>query len=153
QVARSYYLVKKRLYHTAKPIQNMDRNWFTTYQNKSYMVVQVQSPQTNYIESHGHSLANFHLMNAAYHYEPQNISSYGQWKNLWIHKLTIFENRIIHEAKRKHTCYYRLLMDILSYIIRMSENDIHDIQETNEDYRYDEVYKSTITFQRSRDTL
>ncbi|MBP2257315.1 spore coat protein YutH [Virgibacillus campisalis] len=153
QAALAYFLVEKGLYHTAKPIQNMDGNWFTTYQNKSYMVVQVQSPQTNYIESHGHSLANFHLMNAAYHYEPQNISSYGQWKNLWIHKLTIFENRIIHEAKRKHTCYYRLLMDILPYIIGMSENAIQYIQETTEDYRYDEGDQGTITFQRYDDHL
>src|SRR5690625_2214043 len=104
--------------------------------------------------SHGELLADFHQKHTAYGYEPENISSYGQWKQLWINKLMLFEKQIVQEAKLKtNSNYYRLLMDILPYIIGISENAIQYMQETMEDGRYHERSEGTIAFRRYHHNL
>src|SRR5699024_2456921 len=61
---------------------------------------------------------------------------------------------IVQEAKSKtNSNYYRLLMDILPYIIGISENAIQYMQETTEDGRYHEGDQGTIAFQRYHHNL
>lgn len=153
QAALAYYLVENGYNHTAYPIQNVQGNWLTRSQENTYIVAKVNQLQETPLNKHGKILADFHQTNTAYHYEPENISSYGQWKQLWINKLTVFERQIVQEAKKRTNSYYRLLMDILPYIIGISENAIQYIQETTEDHRYHEGDQGTIAFKRYQNNL
>lgn len=149
----AHYLVKKGYAHTAHPVPNHYGEWITNYRDENYLVLKVIQLQENIPSEHGKILAQFHQKNRAYAYEPQHISSYGQWKNLWIDKLTSFEKKIIEEAENHKNNYYRLLMDVLPYIIGISENAIQYVQETNYENRYDQTDQGTITFQRYDDHL
>ncbi|MFD1039467.1 hypothetical protein ACFQ3N_13845 [Virgibacillus byunsanensis] len=148
QAALAYYLAENNYKQVAIPIPNVHGEWFTKYQDKKYLVLQVQSIQDRPHISHGKLLANFHHTGANYSYEPNEISSYGQWKELWIDKITIFENQIGQEAKNNSNRYCELLMDILPYLIGISENAIQYVQESEHETRYHETDQSTITFQR-----
>lgn len=154
QAALAYYLAENGYPHTACPIQNVNGKWFTVSGEDTYITVKVKQFQGKSLRIHGKQLADFHQANASYLYEPEAVSSYGQWKQLWINKLNVFENRVIQEAqKRKNNHYYQLLMDILPYIIGISENAIQYMQETLEDDRYLEVDQGTITFRRYHNNL
>ncbi len=148
QAALAYYLIENNFTHTAFPIQNKYGEWFTTEQGKSYMVLQVQQPMQEHRLSPGTSLAFFHQVGENYDYEPKTISSYGQWKNLWIEKLTLFETNLEQEAKKHPTKYYQLIMDILPYVIGISENAIQYLQESEKDNRFHRADQGTISFRR-----
>lgn len=153
QAALSYYLVENRYNQLALPIQNNNGEWFTNYQERNYMVLQVEQLQGNHSLSDGESLAAFHQVGTSYSYEPKEISSYGQWKQLWIDKLTTFETNMEQEAKNNPTNYYRYMMDILPYIIGISENAIQYIQESERDSRFHESDQGTIAFKRYANNL
>lgn len=149
QAVLAYYLTENGYTYTALPIQNIKGQWFTVKEEGTYIVVKVKQLQENPPDTHGRLLAGFHQMHTAYSYEPEAVSSYGQWKQLWIDKLSVFESRVIQEAKqRENNRYYRLLMDVLPYVIGISENAIQYMQETLEDDRYHEADQGTITFRR-----
>lgn len=149
----AYYLVEQGYNQTAFPIQNKSGDWMTQIDNNKYMVVKVTDIQQHQMYEHGEVLASFHQRNMSYHYEPQYISSYGQWKQLWIDKLTFFEQHIVNEAKKNPNNFFRLLMDVLPYIIGISENAIQYIQESELDSRYDISDQGTISFHRYYDHL
>jgi len=154
QAALAYYLVETGYLHTAYPVRNIRGDWFTTIEESRYIVVRLNQLQGDVPSSNGELLADFHQKHTPYDYEPENISSYGQWKQLWINKLTLFEKQIVQEAKSKtNSNYYRLLMDILPYIIGISENAIQYMQETMEDGRYHEGDQGTIAFRRYHHNL
>ncbi|MBM7600686.1 spore coat protein YutH [Virgibacillus halotolerans] len=153
QAALAYYLLENHFNHTAFPIQNRYGEWFTTDQGKNHMVLQVQQPLQDQRLSPGESLASFHLVGANYDYEPKAISSYGQWKALWIEKLTVFETNLEQEAKKHPTHYYQLIMDILPYVIGISENAIQYLQESEQDNRFHEADQGTISFRRYTNQL
>lgn len=153
QAALAYYLIENKLDHMAFPIQNIHGEWFTTYHDKKYMVIQAHEFQWERTLSPGELLAAFHEMGTNYSYEPQEISSYGQWKQLWIDKLTIFENKIEQEATNYPSNYYRCVMDVLPYIIGVSENAIQYIQESERDNRFHESDQGTIAFRRYTNNL
>lgn len=148
QAALAYFLMESRYYQMALPVQNSNEEWFTNYRGKSYMVLQVQQLHRDDSLSAGESLAEFHQIGTSYSYEPQEISSYGQWKQLWIDKLTAFETNIEQEAKNNPNNYYRYIMDVLPYIIGISENAIQYIQESERDSRFHESDRGTIAFKR-----
>ncbi|GAB3047672.1 protein kinase family protein [Virgibacillus ainsalahensis] len=154
QAALAYYLAENQYTHIAVPIPNIHGEWYTAYQSKKYLVVQVQLLQLD--DSHissGALLAEFHQTGTAYAYEPQAISSYGSWRQLWIEKLTAFENKIEEEAKEHPSSYYRLLMDVLPYIIGISENAIQYVQESERDNRFHESDQGTVAFRRYANNL
>lgn len=148
QAALAYYLIENNMNHMAFPVQNIHGEWFTNSHDKKYMVLQVQHLQSDITLSPGELLAAFHQVGTNYSYEPQEISSYGQWKQLWIDKLTTFETRIEQEATNHPSNYYRLVMDVLPYIIGISENAIQYIQESELDNRFHESDQGTIAFRR-----
>lgn len=153
QTTLAYYLAENGYHQTAFPIPNMNGDWITNYNGNNYLVVKVGTLQEEVRYAHGKLLAQFHQVNSAYHYEPQYISSYGQWKKLWIDKCTEFEKKIVTESKENRNDYYRLLMDVLPYIIGISENAIQYMQESEREYRYDQSDQGTISFQRYQDHL
>lgn len=153
QATLAYYLVENGYPQTAFPIPNLNGEWITTIEKHNYIVVKVKSLQNDILISHGEMLANFHQRNMAYNYEPQYVSSYGQWKQLWIDKLTFFEKHITDLATKKPNSFFRLLMDVLPYMIGISENAIQYMQESEFENRYDEADQGTIAFHRYQDQL
>ncbi|WP_373893219.1 hypothetical protein ACUL41_06605 [Virgibacillus natechei] len=148
QAALAYYLVENGYSHLAIPIPNVHGEWFSPHQEKKYIVLQVQYTQAESEFTNGVLLANFHQVGSAYSYEPQAISSYGGWKQLWIDKLTVFETKIEKDAMDHTSNYSRLLMDVLPYIIGISENAIQYIGESEKDYRFHDADQGTIAFRR-----
>jgi len=148
QAALAYYLMENQFDQTTVPVQNMQGDWFTTHQESSYMVVRANQYSRESEASPGETLAYFHETGSKYQYEPQHVSSYGQWKQLWINKLTQFELRAEEEAKENPTPLNLLIMDSLPYIIGISENAIQFLQESEKDYRFHESDEGTIAFSR-----
>ncbi|WP_053071820.1 protein kinase family protein [Ornithinibacillus contaminans] len=153
QAALAYYLSENGYNHTALPIPTNDNKWFVNQEDNRYLVLRVAELQENLRDSHGVTLAQFHEKTAAYPYEPKEISSYGLWKNLWINKLTAFEQKIQKEAIEHPTDYYRLLIDVLPYLVGISENAIQYIQESESDKRYHYGDQGVFTFQRYKENL
>ncbi|OZU88853.1 hypothetical protein CIL03_09715 [Virgibacillus indicus] len=153
QAALAYYLMENRYSQLAVPIPNIHGDWITKNQGSDYMVFQLRHNHSENPYSSGASLGNFHQVGSAYSYEPKSISSYGQWKQLWINKLSFFENHIEEDSRKNPSSYYRLLMDVLPYIIGISENGIQYLQESNYDHRFHEADQGTIAFRRYSDQL
>src|SRR5699024_3401803 len=135
QAALSYYLYENNYLHIAYPIPTIQGNWFISDGEGKYMVLKVTQKNHRERISHGYQLAEFHRLGSIYKYEPQKISSYGEWKQLWIDKLTMFESYIYQEAKKQPHTYYQFVMDILPYVIGISENAIQYIAESEVDTR------------------
>lgn len=153
QSSLAYHLIENGYAQIAYPIPNTHGEWVTPYRDTDYIVLKVMGLRDNFRSDHGKRLAQFHQKNHTYGFEPQHISSYGQWKKLWIDKLMGFENKIIEESQNNKNDYYRLLIDVLPYIIGISENAIQFMQESEHEYRYDQNDQGTITFQRYEDQL
>lgn len=148
QAALSYYLYENNYIHTACPIQTVGGSWFTNDRETQYYLVKVEDIQGQTTLPAGSQLAAFHQIGAAYKFEPPNISSYGQWKQLWTQKLTTYESYLYRAAKERSHHFYQLAIDSLPYIIGISENAIAYIGASNHDTRYTEADQGTITFNR-----
>lgn len=153
QAALAYYLAEIGYNHAAIPIPTMGNKWFVEKDQNHYIVFRVSTIQNDHQESHGKILADFHNRSATYTYEPKEISSYGLWRELWIKKLTSFEQRINHESTSKQNKYYRLLVDIFPYIIGLSENAIQYLQESETDKRFHQSDQGVFGFRRYYDHL
>lgn len=148
QIVLAHYLYEVGYQQVALPIQNKEGEWVTPYSDNHYIVVQVKSMMNSSVNKLGVSLAQFHDLTTAYPYEPESISSYGQWKGLWIDKLTQMETNIEATAKERSSNYFRMMMDLLPYLIGISENAIQYMQETEQEQRFDLGDQATITFFR-----
>ncbi|WP_010647335.1 hypothetical protein [Oceanobacillus massiliensis] len=148
QAALSYYLKENDLEMLAVPIPNAAGEWFTNFADNSWMVMQVQHLSKQNGKTKGIQLAELHQTGASFNYEPKSISSYGQWKELWIEKITAFEGRIESNAWETPSEYYRLLMDFLPYLIGISENAIQYLQESEREQRILQSDQGTTTFIR-----
>ncbi|WP_026907003.1 hypothetical protein [Paucisalibacillus globulus] len=153
QAALAYYLAEIGYKHTAIPVPTRENNWFAEKDKNHYMVFRVSTVQTDRQQSHGKSLATFHNKSATYSYEPKEISSYGSWKELWIKKLTAFEQKVEQEASSYQNKYYRLLVDVFPYIIGLSENAIQYLQESETDKRFHQGDQGVFAFQRYKQNL
>jgi len=149
QAVLAYYLKENGYHHTAVPIKNIKDEWFTTFHHHNYLVYQVENRKMR-AESPGGSLAHFHQVGSAYGFQPQSISSYGDWKKLWTEKVNVFEELMDQRTASKNI--HPLLLDTFPYIIGMSENAIQYLRETEEtETRFSEVDQGTICFLRFRD--
>ncbi|WP_042142976.1 hypothetical protein [Paucisalibacillus sp. EB02] len=153
QAALAYYLAEIGYNHTAIPIPTMGNKWFVEKDKNHYMVFRVSAIQNDNQQSHGKRLAEFHNRSATYSYEPKEISSYGLWKDLWIKKLTAFEQKIKYESTSHKNKYYRLLVDIFPYIIGLSENAIQYLQESETDKRFHQSDQGVFAFLRYENHL
>ncbi|MFD1445770.1 hypothetical protein [Oceanobacillus profundus] len=150
QAAVTYFLKEQPVEIMTLPIPNLQGEWFTSYGENIWMVIQMQQVDNREYSAKpaGIRLAEFHQIGTAFGYEPKSISSYGKWKALWIDKLTAFETGIEREAKEKQSEYNRALMNFLPYIIGISENAIQFLQESERERRILETDQGTITFNR-----
>lgn len=148
QLALSYYLFENVVQKTATPVQNVNGEWSTLFMGEEYTVVKMRPVDRDSQTSHGQELAHFHQVGSGYPFEPQDFSSYGQWKQLWINKLTTFEQKVEQDDALYYTDYHRKIADIFPYIIGISENAIQYLQETEYDNRFHESDQGTITYKR-----
>ncbi|WP_404453874.1 hypothetical protein LG329_04450 [Virgibacillus necropolis] len=148
QIALSYYLFENGINRNAAPIQNVNQEWTTLFMGEEYIVVKMHPLDRELNLSHGQALANFHRVGSSYPYEPQDFSSYGQWKQLWINKLTAFEQKVEQDDALYQSPYHRKLSDLFPYIIGISENAIQYLQETEYDNRFHDSDQGTITYKR-----
>jgi spore coat protein YutH len=153
QSVLAYYLKESSYSNMAIPIRNQQGEWLTSHQNTKYMVIQGSDQSYSPSISSGTILAQFHQIGSAYTYEPKAISSYGQWKQLWIEKVTALEQSLEKAAQGNPNAYYRLVMDTLPYFIGVSENAIQYIRESEEELRFHEADQGTIAFRRYSDQL
>ncbi|GGA76695.1 hypothetical protein [Ornithinibacillus halotolerans] len=155
QAALAYYLTEIGYKHTAIPIPTMGNKWFVEKDNQHYLVLKVEKIQDSSTLTHGQRMAEFHNKSAEYQYEPTEISSYGQWKELWIKKITAYEQKIQLEMEGKSSSnkYYRLLVDMFPYIIGISENAIQYIQESETEKRFHKSDQGVFTFHRYTNDL
>lgn len=148
QAVLAYYLFENGYQQVALPIQNNNEEWFTDVGGNRYIIYKV-STRFHPDKSTGFNLAQLHQIGSAYGYEPKTISSYGQWKKLWVEKLTLFEEKIIQYASEQNTDDRCDLIDILPYIIGISENAIQYLRETEEsETRFSLMDQGTIAFVR-----
>ncbi|WP_430784518.1 hypothetical protein VBD025_08665 [Virgibacillus flavescens] len=148
QLALCYHLFEKGVNSMAVPIENVNGEWSTLFMGEEYTVVKMHHKDRELSRSHGQSLADFHEIGTAYPFEPVDFSSYGQWKQLWINKLTAFEQKVEQEDSLYRSPYHRKLSDMFPYIIGICENAIQYLQETEYDYRFHETDQGTITNKR-----
>ncbi|MFD1851215.1 hypothetical protein D8M05_12665 [Oceanobacillus bengalensis] len=153
QATIAYYLKENNYNHLSLPIPNIHGKWFTPLEDKKYIVLKVEAYREDDGITDGQALASFHQIGAAYQYQPKEISSYGNWRKLWIDKLTAFEMKIEEEVKKQPTDYYRLLMDVLPYLIGMSENAIQYARQSETDTRFHEADQGTFCFHRYHNQL
>lgn len=129
-------------------IPNVYGEWITSYQDEEYVVSKGKMNIHQEGIPQGQILANFHRINQTYPYEPSVVSNYGKWKQLWIEKLTAFEQQMNDYAKQAANPFYESVMNTLPYIIGISENAIQYIQESEEGGDYSLYDRGTITFHR-----
>jgi len=153
QAVLAYYLREQDTMHIGYPLQNIDEQFITQQGEKSYSVVRIDELQELNHRSEGEVLARFHLQHQSYPFEPRSISSYGQWKQLWIEKLSAYEHYLQETLKRKRTYFERTWMDIFPYIIGITENAIQYIGNIEKESIVDENDQTTITFERYTNQL
>ncbi|RYG74544.1 hypothetical protein EU245_02525 [Lentibacillus lipolyticus] len=150
QAALAYYLHENDWPYVTIPVLNNQGGWMTEKDNNGYMVLRAKKPSGigQSVQGHGKRLAQLHMAGAMYVYEPEFISSYGQWKDLWADKLVAFEQKAEEEANEHPSSYYRDVMDFMPYLTGISENAIQYMQETEHETRFHETDQGTIAFQR-----
>jgi spore coat protein YutH len=148
QAVLSYYLRDNSLEMLAIPIPNLNGEWYTSYKDESWMVLHIKEESRLNDKPIGLQLAELHKVGGTFSYEPKAISSYGKWKELWIEKLTTFEEAIEYQARKAPSDYYRTLMDYLPYLIGISENAIQYLQESEREKRILDTDQGTTTFIR-----
>lgn len=153
QATLAYHLVELGYSNMAIPIPNIYGEWITSYKGAAYIVFRVSKFDQLEKNMHGMLLVSFHRSNTTYEFEPQSISSYGKWPMLWIEKLTHLEKKIFEEANEHPNTYYSLLLDILPYLIGISENAIQYIRESEQEIRYDRGDQGTVVFDRYNNQL
>lgn len=147
------YLINKGYLRIAKPIQNQQEQLITIENDQSYIVLKARKTRKNN-EKHAIQLAQFHQTGALYPYTPNHISTYGVWQSLWEERLAMFEAYYQKQIEiRPVSRYLRLFIDTFPYVIGLTENAIQYLQETNQDYRFDNVDQGCITFQKYKNQL
>ncbi|WP_152655040.1 hypothetical protein [Oceanobacillus sp. CFH 90083] len=150
QATLAYFLRENGLYNVAYPIRNINGEWFTNYANELWMVLVLEDGlQILNQESMGKMLGDIHRIGSMFQYEPKTISSYGLWRKLWEEKLTFFEEELTRQAKEDGaSSYLSEVMDILPYIVGISENAIQYLWESEKEQRILQTDQSTVAFAR-----
>lgn len=149
QAALAYFLREQGIFLVAYPIKNTNGEWFTNYANNIWMVIVLESLSNLDEFRIGEHLGNMHYIGSQFQYEPKAISSYGIWKKLWEDKLTFFEEELTRQAKdTSSSTYWREVMDILPYLVGMSENAIQYLRESEKEQRILQTDQGTVAFTR-----
>ncbi|WP_186576403.1 protein kinase family protein [Aquibacillus kalidii] len=151
----SDFLIDQGLDNVVTPLLNFQGQITTQVNHTEYIVCSSNLKRDNRnILVDGQLMAILHKSGAEYPYEPQYLSSYGKWKDLWQNKIDSYEGIYLNKIKeRPVTKYQRLFIDTFPYIIGLSENALQYLQETESERRYHEGDQGTIVFQRYANQL
>lgn len=152
QGSLAQYLAYAGYRQVTVPMYTWQGEWFTDEEQTS-MGLKVQPLLQSSGEAHGKLLAAFHESGSGYPYEPILLSSYGQWKELWIDKLTAFETRLMETVKQHKRDYGELVMDSLPYIVGLSENAIQYVSESVRETKHSPHDQGSIVFWRYANQL
>ncbi|AIF44029.1 hypothetical protein [Virgibacillus sp. SK37] len=154
QATLAYFVAEKFPDYIAIPIPNVQGEWFSRLNESAYIVLQIKiSDWSHKAAGGGEELAHFHQFGSTYNYEPQTISSYGQWRTLWIDKLSYFEKKTATMISPSYSKWNESVNDALPYIIGVSENAIQYMQESEQERRFHENDQGSIAFHRYYDQL
>ncbi|KGP91751.1 hypothetical protein N780_18750 [Pontibacillus chungwhensis BH030062] len=129
------------------PLFTKEGTLYTQKDNQSYMLVHV--PWASSDVSEGEWLTNLHDIGNRYPYQPQQISRYGQWKSLWESKVDAwFEQYKVQWNERPSSSMRRLFIETFPYLEGISENAIQYLQESEQDWRYEQNDQGTFTLKR-----
>ncbi|ENH95939.1 hypothetical protein J416_13484 [Gracilibacillus halophilus YIM-C55.5] len=136
-------------YHIVQPLYNVHQQLITTIGKEKYMLGFARKSEIR--SSLGTQLAYFHQNGRSYPYEPSTISSYGKWRDLWVHKLDRFEAHYQSLYKQRPvSSYQRQFIDRFPYVIGLAENAIQYLRVTEQETRFDSSDQPTMTFGRFR---
>ncbi len=142
------YLHNQRLGHIAIPVFTYEGKLQTTIENERFTLIYTPTIQSVQ-EKPGSRLAKLHQLGNDYPYQPQFISRYGQWKKLWEEKMDAWSSLYQQEwEERPASSYQRLFIETFPYLEGLAENAIQYLQESEQDWRYDQTDQGTFTFQR-----
>ncbi|KGX89817.1 spore coat putative kinase YutH [Pontibacillus marinus] len=142
------YLANQGFQNVAIPLFTTEGRLQTSLDNQTFSLIYTPSFDTVQ-EKQGTKLARFHQLGNDYPYQPQYVSRYGQWKTLWEDKMDAWTSLYEQEwEERPATSYQRLFIETFPYLEGMTENAIQYLQESEQDWRYDQTDQGTFTFQR-----
>ncbi|SHM92530.1 hypothetical protein [Gracilibacillus kekensis] len=99
-------------------------------------------------------LSSFHKAGFQYPYQPDSITNYGNWKELWITKIDQYEaiyQQLYHE--RPASIYIRDFINLFPYIVGIAENAIQYMNHVEQETQFHQHDQPTITFGRFVDQL
>ncbi|KGX89630.1 hypothetical protein N781_07660 [Pontibacillus halophilus JSM 076056 = DSM 19796] len=130
------------------PVFNQEGQLLSDYENRKVMCVHTV-PHNGSMQQGLEMLASLHQLGAQYPYQPQYVSRYGEWKSLWEQKMDKWHELYEKQwSERPSSSYQRLVIETFPYIEGLTENAIQYLQETEQDWRYEEGDQGTVTFQR-----
>lgn len=142
------YLRSNGFSEVAIPIFTTEGRLYTTYEHEHYMLVHTELMNNKSVNK-GSWLAMLHQYGNEYPYQPQHLSRYGQWKQLWEDKMDAWTEIYKKEwEERPSSSYQRLFIETFPYLEGMTENAIQYLQESEQDWRYEHSDQGTFTFQR-----
>lgn len=153
QAVIAYYLQEQYQSYIALPIHNIDGQFTTHIEEEAYTVLEIAHLQEQVREGGGRQLATFHMHSKPYPYEPRTLSSYGQWKQLWIDKLTVYERYLQATFDKKRSEMERVWLDLFPYVIGITENAIQYVGEIETERSFNESDRPAIVFDRYNDQL
>ncbi|SDM13840.1 hypothetical protein [Sediminibacillus halophilus] len=143
------YFFQNGFTHLAIPIVNKQGELFTEFGGQSYVVLYAMPAEERKYTEHGANLASFHQIGRNYPYQPFEAAAYGQWKELWISKLALFDSIYQQQYnERPVSRFQRLFIDTYPYVSGCTENALQYLQEAESEQRFDEGDGGSFTFQR-----
>ncbi len=149
QKAVGEYFFQNGFSRLAVPIVNKQGDLFTEYGGQPYVVLYANLSEDREYTDHGADLAMFHQLGRNYPYQPSEAVAYGQWKQLWISKLALFDTIFQQQYnERPVSRFQRLFIDTYPYVSGCAENALQYLQEAESEQHFDDGDGGCFTFQR-----
>ncbi|SDK07741.1 hypothetical protein [Sediminibacillus albus] len=143
------FYIHNEIKNLAVPIYNKNGELITEYGGDRYVVLHSEVRQEQNYLPHAAALATFHKLGSTFPFQPTEASAYGQWKELWISKLAMFDTIYRQQyTERPVSNFMGLFIDTYPYVSGCTENAIQYLQETESEQRFDQGDSGTFTFQR-----
>ncbi|WP_277678560.1 hypothetical protein [Gracilibacillus dipsosauri] len=144
----SNHLHQNNFTNVTQPIRNIHNQFVTTVGKEKFLLCFARKKQT-LDSSPGQKLAHFHQTGFQFPYQPQTISTYGNWKNLWVNKIDQYEALYKTYYKQQPTQpIMRVLADVFPYMVGLAENAVQYLNIAEEEKNYHMNDQATLTFSR-----
>lgn len=151
EISLAHYLRQMGENKIAEPIRNTHGNWFTFYRGEQIVVFRHEAiaHQRLIDESlHGNHLATFHEKHRSYPTQFEYIYSYGSWQQLWLNRLSYYENKIEQLARNSQPSEPNPYIELFPYMLSLTENAVQYINEAEKENRISKLDTPTVTFKR-----